>query len=686
MLDIHAPESKSIISHITQPADSGTLTLQHRQTLSEVTYIRSQLQRTEDANALRLELIEGQHQRSIEELERNRCLEITLFKQSRHTQTVQCNVPGDSKHTIDELVRKHRAEVENLKREFEKRLVERNTNFGKEIGRQHRAEIVMMQRQCEVRVNESVQRAVKMAAKKEAELLKSAEESRMKEVVELEGKLRMRELDFDVVCKEEQEVKERLRKRNFSDNLACQEREELVKKMETTIEEAKDLIVLERDGLGKMLAAARMREKEMVKMRRCIATIKGENRTLWKEVKVLELLRGISQRDIKLATNAVDNHALDYSTSESSFISFPCASGEVTPDTSMSTHKRARSDSEDSMMWCRSSSLLKHIKLDEDHNSPLRIDPSEPRPTPPETPAPMTASPTSSPRKSGVLEYLDSMSTNLVLDGGCGLIANPAIYQEMRKAVEADQYKFVISFSKTTDELSPRSSSSSAIDCPTFPLSPYGSDALLHHILDFCDTLAATQDAMPSSTSAVSDGFEDMFPIMIYRDHHTGTVVSRFFTFSKTDSLTVTDQSTLIQHGPTESRCPESETGEQIGDNDSRSDMDLVSNSGMGSQKVVEVGGSSRRKCSGSAIIPLNDSNSSGSARRRMAHSLQTRQKHNTAQPNSPIHAQPATTPRVKPSTAGSNLEIKRSVLNIVGDAPSSQADFLWVQDVSVDI
>lgn len=65
-------------------------------------------------------------------------------------------------------------------------------------------------------------------------------------------------------------------------------------------------------------------------LRRCIATIKGENRTLWKDVKALELLvrsflasmgnavscmtfsmrqRGVSQRDIELATNAVDNRA-----------------------------------------------------------------------------------------------------------------------------------------------------------------------------------------------------------------------------------------------------------------------------------------------------------------------------------------------------------------------------------------
>lgn len=157
-------------------------------------------------------------------------------------------------------------------------------NSGKEIGRQHRAEIETIQRQCDVRVKESVQRAVKVAAKKEVELLKSAEERREKEVAELEGKLRMRELDFDLVYKEKQELEQRMRKRNLGDYLACQEREVLMKKMETTIEEAKakeerlektlmmkdldlDLIILERDGLAKKLAAARMREKEMVKMR-----------------------------------------------------------------------------------------------------------------------------------------------------------------------------------------------------------------------------------------------------------------------------------------------------------------------------------------------------------------------------------------------------------------------------------
>lgn len=157
-------------------------------------------------------------------------------------------------------------------------------NSGKEIGRQHRAEIETIQRQCDVRVKESVQRAVKVAAKKEVELLKSAEERREKEVAELEGKLRMRELDFDLVYKEKQELEQRMRKRNLGDYLACQERAVLMKKMETTIEEAKakeerlektlmmkdldlDLIILERDGLAKKLAAARMREKEMVKMR-----------------------------------------------------------------------------------------------------------------------------------------------------------------------------------------------------------------------------------------------------------------------------------------------------------------------------------------------------------------------------------------------------------------------------------
>lgn len=157
-------------------------------------------------------------------------------------------------------------------------------NSGKEIGRQHRAEIETIQRQCDVRVKESVQRATKVAAKKEAELLKSAEERQEKQVAELEGRLRMRELDFDLVLKEKQELEERLRKRNLSDYLACQEREELMKKMETSIEVARakeerlektlmmkdldlDLVMLERDGLAKKLATARMREKEMVKMR-----------------------------------------------------------------------------------------------------------------------------------------------------------------------------------------------------------------------------------------------------------------------------------------------------------------------------------------------------------------------------------------------------------------------------------
>lgn len=284
MLDTHSPERKPIISRITQPADSGALTLQHQQSLSELNYLRSQLQRTEHANALRLELIESQHQRSIEELERNHSLEITLLKQIRNTQALQSHAPGDSKHTTDELVQKHRAEVESLKREFEKRLVERNVNSGKEIGRQHRAEIETIQRQCDVRVKESVQRATKVAAKKETELLKSAEERQEKQVAELEGRLRMRELDFDLVLKEKQELEERLRKRNLSDYLACQERQELMKKMETSIEVARakeerlektlmmkvldlDLVMLERDGLAKKLAAARMREKEMVKMR-----------------------------------------------------------------------------------------------------------------------------------------------------------------------------------------------------------------------------------------------------------------------------------------------------------------------------------------------------------------------------------------------------------------------------------
>lgn len=83
----------------------------------------------------------------------------------------------------------------------------------------------------------------------------------------------------------------------------------------------------------------------------------------------------------------------------------------------MSTHKRTRSDSEDSMISSRSSSLLKRIKLEADSNSPPPSHPSEPRLIPQEKSAPISTPPTPLHRGIGVLERLDSMSTQLVLDG-----------------------------------------------------------------------------------------------------------------------------------------------------------------------------------------------------------------------------------------------------------------------------
>lgn len=72
-----------------------------------------------------------------------------------------------------------------------------------------------------------------------------------------------------------------------------------------------------------------------------------------------------------------------------------------------------------------------------------------------------------------------------------------------------------------------------------------------------------------------------MFPIMIYRDHLTGAVVSRFFTFSNTDkNISSTEHSPTPQHELTETRSTDSRTGGQASD---REDSRAVSNSGSGS-------------------------------------------------------------------------------------------------------
>lgn len=113
-----------------------------------------------------------------------------------------------------------------------------------------------------------------------------------------------------------------------------------------------------------------------------------------------------------------------------------------------------------------------------------------------------------------------------------------------------------------------------------------------------------------------------MFPIMIYRDHHTGTVVSRFFTFSATDnSITGTDNSAPIQDGPTERICSESGTGALTVDgedlqtaNDSGSDMDLGSDADMDSRKVgLKAEGPLLAGALAAPLVPLYESESSGS-------------------------------------------------------------------------
>lgn len=105
-----------------------------------------------------------------------------------------------------------------------------------------------------------------------------------------------------------------------------------------------------------------------------------------------------------------------------------------------------------------------------------------------------------------------------------------------------------------------------------------------------------------------------MFPIMIYRDHHTGTVVSRFFTFSATDnSITGTDNSAPTQDGPTERICSESGTGVLTVDGE---DLQTASDSGsdMDSRKVGLK--SEDPLLSGvlaTPLVPLYESESSGS-------------------------------------------------------------------------